>query len=408
MLIKDLKRKSIELIVLFGLVSLFGDVLYEGARSVNGPYLKVLGANAAIVGLIVGVGEFVGYAIRLLSGYFSDKTRAYWIFTIIGYGMLASVPMLALAGTWKVAAIFILLERLGKALRAPARDTIVSQATKQVGTGIGFGISEALDQVGAMTGPLIFTVFFFLTGTASKSISDYQHGYSIFWLPFLLLLLCILVAYMRVPHPEELEIPTLKKDGQDKLSRVFWLYTLFSFVATMGLVNYVLMAYHFKAGSILPDAMIPLFYGLAMGIDAVAALLIGRYYDVLKKKRSNDLAGLLTLIVIPVLSLPIPLLAFSSMPLLAVSSVMLWGIVMGAHETIMKSSIADITPLKKRGTGYGIFNTSYGLAMLVGSALMGLLYEISMPALITGAVSLEIIAIPLFLMMRKEALKASQ
>ena len=141
------RKAAMNLIILFGLVSLFGDIVYEGARSVNGPYLKTLGVSAATVGFIAGLGEFIGYAIRLLSGYFADKTRAYWLFTFIGYGMLATVPMLSLTGVWQVAALFIVLERLGKALRAPARDTIVSQASKQVGTGFGFGLSEFMDQL---------------------------------------------------------------------------------------------------------------------------------------------------------------------------------------------------------------------------------------------------------------------
>jgi len=134
------KRLAIEIIIIFGIVSLFGDIMYEGARAVNGPYLKTLGANAALVGFIAGLGEFLGYIVRLASGYFADKTKAYWAFTLVGYGFLVSVPLLSLTGVWQVAALFMVLERFGKALRAPAKDTILSTATKQVGTGFGFGL----------------------------------------------------------------------------------------------------------------------------------------------------------------------------------------------------------------------------------------------------------------------------
>jgi MFS family permease len=401
----QIKRKAIELIILFGLVSLFGDILYEGARSVNGPYLKTFGVNASIVGLIAGTGELIGYAIRLLSGYFADRTKAYWLFTFIGYGLLISVPLLSLSGVWQVAALLMLIERFGKALRAPARDTIVSQAAKRIGTGIGFAIGEVLDQIGAMGGPLIFSFFFLFTGAASKSILDYQYGYALFWVPFAVLMACIIFAYLRVPDPSELEKAVTAKPMPDKLSVVFWKYNLFSFVATMGLVNFILMAYHFKAKGILSDAMIPLFYGLGMGVDAIAALIIGRYYDVLKHRNGNENAGLLALAVIPILSLAIPVLAFSGFSSLAAASILLWGVTMGAHETIMKSAIADLTPLKKRGTGYGIFNAGYGLAMFFGSAAMGFLYDISIFALIVLSVGLEIAAIPLFISMRDEALK---
>src|SRR3990172_1316887 len=166
------KKTAYQLIVLFGVVSLLGDMIYEGARSVNGPYLKVLAANAALVGLIAGVGELIGYALRLVSGYLSDKTKSYWLLTFLGYGILATVPLLALAGTWQLAAMFIVLERLGKAIRSPARDTILSQASSQVGTGFGFGLHEAMDQVGAVAGPLIFAWVFAAAGK-QIGIADY-------------------------------------------------------------------------------------------------------------------------------------------------------------------------------------------------------------------------------------------
>ncbi|MDD5006103.1 MAG: MFS transporter [Candidatus Omnitrophica bacterium] len=402
--IVNYKKTAIQLIILFGLVSLFGDIVYEGARGVNGPYLKVLGANAIIVGLVAGIGEFMGYAIRLFSGYFSDKTKAYWIFTFLGYGMLISIPLLSLTGIWQIAVLFIVFERIGKALRSPAKDTILSHATQQIGTGLGFGILEAMDQIGAIAGPLIFAGLFFFSGVKDKTIVDYQHGYRFLWVPFVMVMFCLFLAYKRVPDPQHLETSLKKTEGPGKLTRIFWLYTIFSFVTTLGFANFALIGYHFKAQHILSDAQIPLFYAIAMGVDAVVALLIGKAYDIFKNRNNNDKAGLSTLIIIPLFSLFIPILAFSKSYMMAFASVILWGVVMGAHETIMRSAIADLTPLNKRGTGYGIFNTSYGFAILIGSSLMGLLYEKSLNLLVIGAVAVEILAIPIFFAMRKESL----
>ncbi|MFA5350717.1 MAG: MFS transporter [Candidatus Omnitrophota bacterium] len=398
------KRAAFALIFLFGLVSLFGDMVYEGARSVNGPYLKTLGANAAIVRLVAGIAEFLGYAIRLLSGYFADKTKAYWLFTFIGYGLLVSVPLLALTGIWQVAVVFIIIERLGKALRSPAKDTILSQATKQVGTGIGFAIAEVLDQIGAIVGPLIFTVLFVVLGKGNRSLLDYQHGYSLLWIPLILVMLCIVFAYRRLPNPEILETSVIKTQETDKLGKVFWIYTIFTFVTTLGFANFALIGYHFKTRHILSDAQIPLFYALAMGVDAVAALIIGKAYDIFKARRSNEKAGLITLIAIPAFSLFIPVFVFSTRFSFVLAGVIIWGIVMGAHETVMKSAIADLTPLKKRGTGYGIFNTVYGLAIFIGSAFTGLLYEYSIPAIIIISVVVELAAIPVFFILKKRSL----
>ncbi|MFA5089765.1 MAG: MFS transporter [Candidatus Omnitrophota bacterium] len=398
------KKTAIQLILLFGLVSLFADIIYEGARGVNGPYLKVLGANAIIVGLVAGIGEFIGYAIRLFSGYFADKTKAYWFFTFLGYGMLISVPLLSLTGVWQAAVVFIILERIGKALRSPAKDTILSQATQQVGTGFGFGLHEAMDQIGAIAGPLIFAGVFLFSGAKDKTLLDYQHGYQFLWVPFAFVILFLVLTYKRVPDPQRLETSLKRSAGTRRLTRVFWFYTLFSFVTTLGFANFALIGYHFKTQRILSDAQIPFFYAIAMGVDAVVALLIGRVYDIFKNRNNNDKEGLITLITIPLFSLFIPILAFSKSYHMAAVSVVLWGVVMGSHETIMKSAIADLTPLNKRGTGYGIFNTSYGLAILIGSSLMGLLYEKSLHLLIIAAMAIEILAIPIFFLMRSAAL----
>jgi len=399
------KKFAFQLIFLFGLVSLFGDIVYEGARSVNGPYLKTLGANAVIVGLVAGIAEFLGYAIRLVSGYFADKTRAYWLFTFIGYGMLITVPLLSLTGIWQIAVLFIVLERLGKALRSPAKDTILSQATKQVGTGFGFAIAEALDQIGAIIGPLIFTVLFVLLGKGDKVVRDYQQGYSLLWVPLILVMLCIFLAWLRVPNPEVLENAAIKSHEEEELGKTFWIYTIFTFITTIGFANFALIGYHFKAKHVLTDAQIPLFYALAMGVDAIAALAIGKTYDIFKTRHNNEKAGLTTLIAIPVLSLFIPVFVFSTRLSLCLTGAIMWGIVMGAHETIMKSAIADLTPLKKRGTGYGIFNTAYGLAIFIGSALVGLLYEHSIPSVIIISIIFEIAAILIFFFLRREAVK---
>ena len=392
------RRKAFQLIILFGVVSLLGDIVYEGARSVNGPYLKILGANAALVGIIAGIAEFLGYAIRLVSGYFSDKTRAYWLFTILGYGTLASVPLLSLAGVWQVASIFIVMERLGKALRSPAKDTILSQATKQVGTGFGFGLHEAMDQIGAITGPLFFTGLFLALGKGQRGLPDYQTGYRLLWIPYVLVMLSVFVAYLRVPNPEKLEKPVSKIPETNKLSRVFWAYAAFSFVTTIGFANFAVLGYHFKTQHILTDAQIPLFYAIAMGIDAVVALIIGKIYDKI---------GLVSLMTIPLFTLLTPLFAFSKNFTFVVVGVVFWGIVMGTHETIMKAAIADLTPLKKRGTGYGIFNTAYGLAFLIGSSVMGILYEKSITHVIAFSVIVEILAIPLFFNMKKSIARNS-
>jgi predicted MFS family arabinose efflux permease len=312
------------------------------------------------------------------------------------------IPLLALTGIWQFAAIFMVLERIGKGIRSPAKDTILSQATKQVGTGFGFAIVEFLDQIGATLGPLIFTFFFISIGPGERSIIDYQQGYSLMWIPFVVLMMVLFTAFFLVKNPEELEKDVVKKPQPDRITRTFWLYCIFTFVTTLGFLNFAIIGYHLKAKEIVTDAQIPLMYALAMAVDAVIGLVIGKWYDRLKTKHNNDNAGLLLLIALPLLTAPIPLFSLSpSLPLIIIG-VVTWGIVMGTHETIMKAGIADITSIRKRGTGYGIFNMLYGVAIFIGSAMAGFLYDYSVNLLIVIVIVIELLAVPVFFIMKKK------
>jgi MFS family permease len=386
----DNRRVAFQFILLMGVVSLFGDITYEGARSITGPYLAILGASASIVGIVAGIGEFCGYALRLLSGYFADRTRAYWPLTILGYGMIFSIPLMALTNQWEIAAGLVILERAGKAIRSPARDAILSHATKQVGRGLGFGIHEAMDQIGAIIGPLIFTAAIMLKG-------GYRSGFTIMWIPALLTLSVLIAARMKVPEPEKLEasVTEQEQEGHNKngLPRVFWLYTLFIFLSVGGFAHFQIISYHLKVRAIISDAQIPLFYAMAMGVDGVVALIIGKAYDKI---------GLKTVLTIPLLTLPIPFFVFSYSFGPVLIGMVLWGAVMGIHETIMRAAIADLIPIKRRGAAYGIFNTVYGVSWLLGATLMGLMYDFKPQAISAFVVVIELVSIPVFFMVKNE------
>jgi MFS family permease len=388
------KRLAMQVIVLMGIVSLLGDISYEGARSITGPYLAILGASSAVVGFVAGAGEFFGYALRLFSGYVADRTERYWTMTILGYGLIVSIPLIAFAGRWELVAVLLISERVGKAMRSPSRDAILSHATKQVGRGWGFGIHEALDQIGAIIGPLLFSVVFLVTG-------GYREGFTLLWIPFILMIAILLVARIKVPSPEKLENVDSKREtvGKGKLPRIFWLYMGFIIVTVIGFANFQLISYHLSVKSIVSDVDIPIFYAIAMGVDGLVALIIGRTYDKI---------GIRALVMIPFLTVPIPLLSFTSSFGLALAGVMLWGAVMGIHETIMRAAIADMTPTSRRGFAYGIFNTAYGASWFVGSAAMGLMYEFSVTCIVVFVLIAEIVSLPLFIIMRREARGKSQ
>ncbi len=361
-------RPAMIFVVLFGVVSLFSDMTHEGARSVMGPFLALLGANATVVGIIAGFGELVGYVLRLPSGYFTDRTGRYWTVTIIGYiiNMLA-VPILALAGSWEVAALLIILERAGKAIRNPARDAMLSHATLDVGRGWGFGIHEAMDQIGAMLGPLIVAAVLFFKGT-------YRTAFATLLVPALLTLGVLLMAQMLYPRPRDLE-PTATEIETKGFPRVYWVYLAAMALNAAGYADFPLIAYHFQKASTVSAEWIPVFYAIAMGVDAAAALLFGRFFD----RR-----GIPILIVAVLISVSFAPLVFLGGFYVSLIGMALWGVGMGAQESIMRAAVAGMVPANKRATAYGIFNTGYGVFWFMGSALLGIFYDLSLLFVITS------------------------
>ncbi len=379
------KLNALKFIVLLGIVSLFADITYQGARSINGQYLALLGASATTVGIVAGLGELIGYSLRLISGYVSDKIGKYWAITLFGYTLnMLAVPALALAGRWEIAAVLIIMERIGKAIRTPARDAMLSHATKEIGRGKGFGLHEALDQIGAVLGPLIAAgVLYFREG--------YRTSYAILLVPAIMAISVLLTARWLYPKPRNLEVslPELQTKGFPKK---FWIYLVAVALIAAGYADFPLIAYHFKKASAVPDIWIPAFYAVAMGVDAIAALLFGYLFD---RK------GISILIFASLLSLSFAPLVFFGGFSLALIGMVCWGIGMGAQESIMRAAIADMVPANRRGTGYGIFNTGYGVCWFLGSALMGVLYDFSLASLVAFSVVAQFASVPLLLLVRK-------
>jgi MFS family permease len=391
----------VAVIVIFGIISLLGDAVYESARSANSQYLNLLAVSASQVGLIFGIGEFLGYFLRMLSGVLADKSGRPWLFLFLGYGLLISVPLMGMTRHWNILMVLILTERIGKALRSPAKDTILSNvADGQVGIGFAFGLQEALDQIGAFAGPLIFTAVFFWSG--KNDAVQYQLGYKLLMIPFAMLLLFLAHAYRKITRNRLVPEMMTREFRADRLRQVFWIYAAFTLFCTLGLVNFSLIGYHLKANHLMADGTITLLYSVSMAVDALAAVVMGNGYDRLKKKSGRKTGGLAVLMSIPLIIILLPFLTLGKSVLLISIGMILFGLVIGTHETIMRSAIADITPFNKRGTGYGIFNTFYGLALFGGAAIMGWLYDRGQLHAIMGLSCLaEAAAVVLFVRMKR-------
>jgi MFS family permease len=376
---------ALKFVVLLGVVSLLADMTYEGARSITGPFLALLGASATVVGIVAGLGELLGYGLRLISGYLSDRTGKYWTITLVGYGLnLLAVPLLALAGYWQIAAGLMIAERIGKAIRTPARDAMLSHATKEMGRGWGFGLHEAMDQIGAMLGPLIVATVLHFKGT-------YRASFGLLLAPALLALGVLLTARLLYPRPRELEActPELETKG---FGGHFWLYMAAVALIAAGYADFPLIAYHFGKSASVPVTWIPILYAVAMGVDALAALICGYLFDRI---------GLSVMMIAALVSAGFAPLVFLGNFSFALIGMVFWGVGMGAQESIMRAAIASMAPVNRRGAAYGVFNTGYGLAWFLGSALMGVLYDVSLPVLIIFSVSMQLVAVPLILWVRQ-------
>lgn len=374
------KKTAMAFVVLLGIVSLFADITYEGARSITGQYLAILGASGAIVGSVAGFGELIGYGFRLVSGYVSDKTGKYWLVTFFGYIVnLGAVPLLALAGNWQWAACLIVLERFGKAIRSPARDAMLSYATKEMGRGWGFGLHEAFDQIGAILGPLIVTCVLYYNGS-------YRESFAILLIPAISAIAVLTVARFLYPRPEDLEKKSVHIESQG-LTKKYWLYISAVSLIAAGFVDFPLIAYHFEKLQVIPQIWIPLFYSVAMGVAAIGALVFGRLYD---------LKGISMLVwITPVVALFTPLVFLGGF-YAALIGMILWGVGMGAQESVIRAVVGDMVSKETRGTAYGILNMCFGVAWFLGSCLMGILYDVSLPLLIAFSMVAQFAAIAFF------------
>ena len=377
-------------IILFGIVSLFSDMTHEGASSIRGAYLALLGASAGAIGFVSGLGELIGYSMRYVFGKLTDKTKLYWPMTILGYVLdIVAVPALALVGEngWIAACGLLVIQRMGKAIKKPAKDTIMSFAASQEGVGKSFGLQEVLDQIGAFLGPvLLYVVMLFKTEGSQFEI--YSLCFAFLAIPGAITLILLLITKHKFPNPEHFE-PEPKEYVPFKLQKNFIFYIAGISLFAFGFVDYSLIVMHVQAENLVSSSTLPLLYAGAMLIDAVAALFFGLLYDKI---------GVKALVWSTLLSAPFAIFVFmfDSLPLLLVG-VLLWGIGMGAQESILKAAVTTIVPKASRATGYGVFECSFGIFWFLGSWILGVLYDVNITAMVAVSVVAQLAAIPLYL-----------
>ena len=380
--LKERKKELLRFVIGLGLLSLFADFTYEGARSIVGAYLAEIGASPIMAGLVAGFGELIGFGIQLLSGPYSDKTKRYWPLMSAGYMFnLLSLPSLSLVSTLFPAMGLVFSERFGRGLRNPPRDTLLSQAGRELGFGRVFGLHELMDQGGAFIGPLVVS--------AAVVYGGYRLGFGILFVPAIVAIFFLFRAYKLSPAQST--------DGEQNLSKnskkTYYLYLVFSALTVMGFSHFILISYHLGLTKRVSPSTIPLLYAVAMALDAFVALGAGRLFDRI---------GFKVLLCLPFLITPCaPLLFLSHNHPLIVLGAGFWGASMGMQESVMRAGVSYLTPDGKRGTAYGIFNAVFGLSWLIGSTTMGVLYRENPDYLVVFASTVQIAALAILWIMLK-------
>ncbi|WP_370501221.1 MFS transporter [Mycolicibacterium sp. jd] len=380
----------------FGVVSLLADIVYEGARSITGPLLASLGATAVVVGVVTGVGEAAALILRVVSGPLADRTGRFWTWTIGGYFLtVVTVPFLGAVGVLWAAAALIIAERVGKAVRSPAKDTLLSHATAVTGRGRGFAVHEAMDQIGAVAGPLAVAAMLVVFG------GDYAPTLALLAVPGVGVLALLAWLRVRVPEPARYEVeaapstkPVARVSFLRSLPRSFWMYAGFSAATMLGFTTFGVLSFHQVERGVVHVAVVPVIYAAAMVADALAALATGWVYDKV---------GAVVLGALPVMAGLVPALAFNDHLVPVVAGAMVWGAAVGIQESTLRAVVADLVEPARRATAYGVYAAVLGGAAAAGGALTGYLYGRSIPLLIGVVIGVQAIALAALPVVRRAA-----
>lgn len=383
------------MVLLLGTISLFIDMTGDGYYSVVGPYLGTLGASAAIIAVIVGIGGLVAYTPRLASGWYCDHTGHYWNIMTVGLIInFIAVPILAIAGHWELAFAVIIFDRMGRALRSPARDAMISHAAKGMGgAGRAFGLHEAMSDIGSMVGPIIVAIML-------QANYGYSSAISVLLIPAFLAVVIVFLTMRWYPNPMELEGPCPpgmpEKQPKTKLPRLFWVYMLGVGLVAAAFIDFPLISFHISSQDHLQTFWIPVLFAIAMGLDAISAIVFGHFFDRI------GMTAVAMVFAIAAFFVP---LVFGTDTLFMVIGIALWGVGQGAIGSILRAAVSQLVPQNRRGLGYGIYSSMFGILWFLGSAATGVLYVISIPLMIVASVSVQFVAVFIFIYIQRQLKK---
>lgn len=372
-------KLALRFVTLIGIVSLFADMTYEGGRSAVGAFLQHLGASGAVVGIVAGGGELVGYAIRSVSGAIADRTGRYWIDVWVGYAInMLCVPALALVGSWPAAAGLVIGERLGRGIRKPVVSAVIAVAGNELGRGRAFALNELLDQIGATVGPLIVAYAIWRSGSFSV-------GFGVLIVPALLTL-----TFLTLATAAGQKITPANRDASGPILRdapAFWRYAIGGALVAAGYVDFALIAFRFQRDHVVGAAAISLIFAGAMAVAAITAPVLGRLFD----RRGNIAIGASL-----VLTAIATAMAFLGQGGIAEAGAVLWGVGTVVQDSLLLALVSTVISQRRGATSFGLYDLIFGIAWFAGSAAAGALLDVSVVGVVVFSVVLQLLAVPFF------------
>jgi MFS family permease len=347
-----------------GFVSLLMDVSSELIHSLLPLFLvDALGATALAVGLIEGLAEATALIVKMFSGALSDYWGKRKSLAVLGYGLAAlTKPLFALAPAVGMVLAARLLDRVGKGIRGAPRDALVADITPPEVRGAAFGLRQALDTAGAFLGPLL------AVGLMLWWADNFR---AVFWFAVIPSVLAVVVLLAGVREPERRtdakRVNPIRRENLKRLSRAYWRVVGVGAVFTLARFSEAFLV--LRAGqSGMPIALVPLVMVAMNLVYAAVAYPFGKLSDRMNRKTLLAL-GLVALIAADLV------LAANAHWLTVLAGVALWGLYLGMTQGLLSAMVADAAPADLRGTAFGVFNLVSGIALLVASALAGLLWD---------------------------------
>ena len=357
---------------MLGFVSLLMDVSSEMIHSLLPLFMvSVLGASAFTVGLIEGAAEATALIVKVFSGALSDWLGRRKGLALLGYGLgAASKPLFALAGGvgWVVAAR--LIDRVGKGIRGAPRDALVADLAPPEVRGAAFGLRQSLDTVGAFAGPLL------AVGLMLLWANDFR---AVFWVAVIPALAAVALLGFGVKEPPArpgaLRVNPISRAALRQLSRDYWWVVAVGGLFTLARFSEAFLVLRAQQAG-FPLALVPLVMVAMNVVYSATAYPFGRLADHLAQRWPGPLAHRRLLVAgLGVLIAADLVLASGLHWAQVLGGVALWGVHLGMTQGLLATMVADTAPAALRGTAYGMFNLVSGVALLVASALAGLLWD---------------------------------